>query len=130
MRRLSLLLLTACTLFATVASAVEPVQHQVPPLDAAAPQVPLSTDLPSNVTNELPDMGSPEAAIISHSDERQLGYMIVQELRDQNALIDDPETRRRLEGAGCEVHTYPGSEISVKGEGGPTCLTLPLLRSP
>jgi N-dimethylarginine dimethylaminohydrolase len=41
----------------------------------------------------------------------------------------NPETRRRLEAAGCEVHTYAGSEISLKGEGGPTCLTLPLLRS-
>lgn len=40
----------------------------------------------------------------------------------------NPETRRRLEAAGCEVHTYSSSEISVKGEGGPTCLTLPLLR--
>ena len=39
------------------------------------------------------------------------------------------ETRRRLDAGGCEVHTYPGSEISLKGEGGPTCLTLPLLRS-
>jgi N-dimethylarginine dimethylaminohydrolase len=38
------------------------------------------------------------------------------------------ETRRRLEAAGCEVHTYAGSEISLTGEGGPTCLTLPLLR--
>ena len=78
MRRLSLLLLTACTVFATVASAVEPVQqHQPPALDAAAPPVPLASDLPAEVTNELPDMGSPEAAVISHSDERQLGYMIV-----------------------------------------------------
>jgi N-dimethylarginine dimethylaminohydrolase len=42
----------------------------------------------------------------------------------------NPETRRRLEAVGCEVHTYAGSEISVQGEGGPTCLTLPLLRSP
>jgi N-dimethylarginine dimethylaminohydrolase len=41
----------------------------------------------------------------------------------------NPETRRRLEAAGCEVYTYAGSEISLKGEGGPTCLTLPLLRS-
>lgn len=40
----------------------------------------------------------------------------------------NPETRRRLEAVGCEVHTYAGSEISLKGEGGPTCLTLPLLR--
>jgi dimethylargininase len=42
----------------------------------------------------------------------------------------NPETRRRLEAVGCEVHTYAGSEISLKGEGGPTCLTLPLLRGP
>jgi dimethylargininase len=40
------------------------------------------------------------------------------------------ETRRRLAAMGCEVRTYAGSEISVKGEGGPTCLTLPLLREP
>jgi N-dimethylarginine dimethylaminohydrolase len=37
--------------------------------------------------------------------------------------------RRTLESAGCEVHTYKGSEISIKGEGGPTCLTLPILRA-
>lgn len=37
-------------------------------------------------------------------------------------------TRARMEEAGVEVHTYPGSEISVKGEGGPTCLTRPLDR--
>lgn len=41
---------------------------------------------------------------------------------------DNVTTRRRLEAVGCEVHTYAGSEISLKGEGGPTCLTLPLLR--
>jgi beta-barrel assembly-enhancing protease len=101
MRRLSLLLLTACTVFATVASAVEPVQqHQPAALDAAAPPVPLATDLPAEVTNELPDMGSPEAAVISHSDERQLGYMIVQQLRDQNALIDDPEINEYVNAIG------------------------------
>jgi len=27
------------------------------------------------------------------------------------------------------VHCYDGSEISVKGDGGPTCLTQPLLRA-
>ncbi len=40
----------------------------------------------------------------------------------------NPETRRRLERAGCEARTYPGWEISRKGEGGPTCLTRPLVR--
>ena len=40
----------------------------------------------------------------------------------------NPETRRRLEAAGCDVTTYAGAEISRKGEGGPTCLTRPILR--
>lgn len=38
-----------------------------------------------------------------------------------------PQTRRTLERAGCEVHVYPAAEIN-NGEGGPTCLTLPVLR--
>jgi N-dimethylarginine dimethylaminohydrolase len=38
-----------------------------------------------------------------------------------------PETRRTLERAGCEVHVYEASEINL-GEGGPTCLTQPVLR--
>lgn len=41
-----------------------------------------------------------------------------------------PETRRRMERRGVEVRTYPGDEISGKGDGGPTCLTLPLRRDP
>jgi dimethylargininase len=37
-------------------------------------------------------------------------------------------TRQRLEAAGCRVQTYRGDEISLKAEGGPTCLTRALLR--
>ena len=44
-------------------------------------------------------------------------------------LDGNPHTRKALESTGCEVHVYDGSEISVKGDGGPTCLTQPLLRS-
>ena len=44
------------------------------------------------------------------------------------ALDGNPETRRRMEAAGVEVHTYVGREISLKGCGGPTCLTRPLER--
>lgn len=43
-------------------------------------------------------------------------------------LDGNRETRRRLEAAGCEVVAYAGTEISVKGAGGPTCLTRPLIR--
>jgi dimethylargininase len=43
-------------------------------------------------------------------------------------LEGNPVTRERLEAAGCEVLTYRGREISLKAEGGPTCLTRPLWR--
>jgi N-dimethylarginine dimethylaminohydrolase len=36
--------------------------------------------------------------------------------------------RAELEKRGIEVHAYDGSELSLKGDGGPTCLTAPLLR--
>jgi N-dimethylarginine dimethylaminohydrolase len=45
------------------------------------------------------------------------------------ALEGNPETRRRMERAGVDVVVYRGEEISHKGDGGPTCLTRPLLRS-
>ena len=44
------------------------------------------------------------------------------------ALAGNPETRRRMEAAGVDVRPYVGAEISLKGEGGPTCLTRPLER--
>jgi dimethylargininase len=44
-------------------------------------------------------------------------------------LEGNPRTQRQLEEAGCEVATYKGSEISLKAEGGPTCLTRPLWRA-
>lgn len=40
----------------------------------------------------------------------------------------NPQTAAALAAAGCEVHTYPASEIGVNGSGGPTCLTRPLRR--
>jgi len=44
-------------------------------------------------------------------------------------LEHNRQTRRRLEAAGVEVVVYAGEELS-KGDGGPTCLTCPLLRRP
>lgn len=40
-----------------------------------------------------------------------------------------PAVRRELERRGVEVRVYDGTELSLKGDGGPTCLTQPLLRS-
>jgi dimethylargininase len=43
------------------------------------------------------------------------------------ALERNVKTRKRLERVGVEVLTYEGTELS-KGDGGPTCLTRPLVR--
>jgi dimethylargininase len=41
---------------------------------------------------------------------------------------DNPRTAAALAAAGCEVHTYPATEIGINGSGGPTCMTRPILR--
>lgn len=43
-------------------------------------------------------------------------------------VAGNPRTRALLERAGAEVFEYAGREISLKGGGGPTCLTRPLDR--
>ena len=51
-------------------------------------------------------------------------------LSDRRCLMlnGNKETEKRLLDAGCDVITYEGYDISVKGGGGPTCLTRPLSR--
>ena len=44
-------------------------------------------------------------------------------------ISNNPITQKRLEEEGVEIHIYDGSEISIKGAGGPTCLTRPFMRS-
>jgi N-dimethylarginine dimethylaminohydrolase len=44
-------------------------------------------------------------------------------------LAGNPRTRAALERAGATVFEYEGNEISLKGGGGPTCLTRPLARA-
>lgn len=43
-------------------------------------------------------------------------------------VAGNPKTLSGLEKAGCKVIQYQGNEISVKGGGGPTCLTRPMMR--
>ena len=44
-------------------------------------------------------------------------------------LKGNPITKKKLEAENVEVLTYKGTEISLKGSGGPTCLTKPFLRT-
>ena len=43
-------------------------------------------------------------------------------------ISGNPKTKQLLENKGVKIHTYDGSEISIKGAGGPTCLTRPFMR--
>jgi len=45
------------------------------------------------------------------------------------AIEENRKTNQRMREAGFDVRTFPGSEICIKGAGGPTCLTRPLLRT-
>ena len=40
----------------------------------------------------------------------------------------NPEIEKKLRDNGIEVHLFDGQNVAVKGDGGPTCLTAPLLR--
>ena len=39
-----------------------------------------------------------------------------------------PKTLEMMQQAGCEISTFSGAELCLKAEGGPTCLTRPILR--
>jgi len=49
--------------------------------------------------------------------------------RDIIMAAGNPATSAALRAAGCTVREYAGAEISLNREGGPTCLTRPILRS-
>jgi dimethylargininase len=48
--------------------------------------------------------------------------------RNALALAGNPITCERMEAAGVTVQVYDGAHISLNGDGGPTCLTRPLVR--
>jgi N-dimethylarginine dimethylaminohydrolase len=67
---------------------------------------------------------------IAHDDYLAMGCNILAVRPGVVVMVDGvPAVRRALEARGVEVHVYDGSELSLKGDGGPTCLTAPLLRS-
>lgn len=87
MRSFFVFLATAALILNGVAYAAEP------------PAKPIVLGTPS-AGSDLPDMGSPTETLISHSDEFRLGAMVARELRDQNALIEDPEVSEYLQTVG------------------------------
>jgi N-dimethylarginine dimethylaminohydrolase len=99
----------------------------------------------SPVDKNLAVVYSPLMPIVFRNELLQRGYELI-EVPDEefdsmgcNVLALSPrvclmvegnaKTKAALEQAGCKVITYPGEEISVKGGGGPTCLTRPMYRN-
>jgi predicted Zn-dependent protease len=87
MRRLAIFLITALLAAGTMAAADPPPAAQ--PLRNAP-----------TAGSELPELGSPASAVLSQTDEYRLGAMVTKELRDQNALIEDPEISEYVNGVG------------------------------
>jgi N-dimethylarginine dimethylaminohydrolase len=98
----------------------------------------------SPVDTDIAVVYSPLMPISFRNELKQRGYQLVEVPEEEfdsmgcNVLALEPKkclmvkgnpvTRTRLENLGCTVLDYPGEEISVKGGGGPTCLTRPILR--
>jgi len=100
-------------------SLVSPVSH-----DAAVAYLPL---LPVRLVQLLEERGIRLIDVPAEEFETMGPNVLALEPGVALALDRNRETRRRLEQAGIEVLTYEGTELS-KGDGGPTCLTRPLLR--
>jgi predicted Zn-dependent protease len=100
MRRLIVLLMTALLTAASLTAAAEPPSNSQPTLSAPA------------AGSDLPDLGSPAAAVLSQSDEYRLGAMVAHELREQNALIEDPEVSEYINNIGQRL----ASQSAMGGE--------------
>lgn len=84
--------------------------------------------LPINFRQELLRRGF-ELVEIADDEFESMGCNVLA-LAPRKCLLvkGNPKIEAALTKAGCEVITYSGAEISVKGGGGPTCLTRPIER--
>ncbi|MEM7280497.1 MAG: M48 family metalloprotease [Pseudomonadota bacterium] len=60
--------------------------------------------------SDLPDIGSSAAAVISPSQEYQLGRMIVRGLRDSDQILDDPELNEYIQTIGDRIVAFSDNE--------------------
>ena len=85
--------------------------------------------MPIHFRNELLGRGF-ELVEVPEEEFESMGCNVLAIAPRKCILVDgNPKTLKALISKGCEVHVYQGNEISLKGGGGPTCLTRPILRS-
>ncbi len=84
--------------------------------------------MPIVFRNELLDRGY-ELVEVPEEEFESMGCNVLAIAPRKCILVKgNPKTKAALEKAGCTVYEYEGAEISVKGGGGPTCLTRPIER--
>ena len=64
----------------------------------------------AGANSDLPDIGSSAAAVISPSQEYQLGRMIVRGLRDSDQILDDPELNEYIQTIGDRIVAFSKNE--------------------
>jgi beta-barrel assembly-enhancing protease len=95
MRAFVLILLAAFLNATTVAVAAQP-GNPLPYL----PADPLTSDLPSAINSELPDLSSTATGILNKQEQYEVGYSVMMQMREQHVLLDDPETSEYIQGIG------------------------------
>jgi beta-barrel assembly-enhancing protease len=61
---------------------------------------PLTTDLPSAVVSDLPDLSSPANLMLSKQEQYELGYSMMLQAHQAGAIFDDPETEEYIQQIG------------------------------
>jgi len=85
--------------------------------------------MPIKFRNELLERGF-ELIEVPDEEFESMGCNVLAVAPRQCLMVaGNPKTKKLLEDVGCQVTTYKGKDISLKGGGGPTCLTRPMLRS-
>ena len=84
--------------------------------------------MPIKFRNELLDRGFELIEVIEPEFDTLGGNVLAVAPRDCILVKGNPKTEKALVDAGCKVTSYTGNEISIKGGGGPTCLTRPIKR--
>ncbi len=84
--------------------------------------------LPIGFRNELLDRGF-DLVEVSDKEFESMGCNVLALAPRLCVMVSgNPDTEKKMKAKDCKVLTYEGREISIKGGGGPTCLTRPLWR--
>ena len=67
---------------------------------AGQPFNPMTSDLPSAINSDLPDLSGPANGLLDKQQQYELGYSVMLQMREQRALFDDPETAEYIQQIG------------------------------